>query len=120
MGEVDDDPERLALLDALHPARDALETPSSPSRTAAGSRPSGLAEGDDGERVVDVEPAGEPEVELAAARGAVVGDRAGRAASSLDAGGADVGRGLGAVGEDPRPGLVGHPDERARPTGRRR
>ena len=40
VGVVDDDPERLAAVEALHPARDAGDARRGPSRTAAGSRPS--------------------------------------------------------------------------------
>src|SRR3954447_1674860 len=62
MGVVDDHPERLALVDPLHPAGhagDALET--RPNRI--GREPETLAERDDRERVVDVEAAGKSQVE---------------------------------------------------------
>ena len=87
-------------------ARDAR-----PSRTCAGSRPDGLAEGDDRQRVVDIEPADQLEIEGRRARRRLVGD-AQAASVLLDAGRADVGRFVRAVGEDAGTGLLGHPDER--------
>ena len=62
VGVVDDDAERLARVDRLHPARDALD-----GLEAGADRgrvePEPLAERDDRERVVGVEPAGEAELE---------------------------------------------------------
>ena len=49
-------------------------TDSRPARTAAGFEPERLAERDDREGVVDVEPAGETELEVRRARWRVVGD----------------------------------------------
>ena len=63
VGVVDDDAERLAGVDPLHPAGDAghrLEAPADRGRIEVPR----LAEGDDRERVVDVEPAGEPELQV--------------------------------------------------------
>ena len=118
VGEVDDDPERLAELDALHPAghdRDRGEAVADGRRIEADR----LAEGDDREGVVDVEPADEPEVDGRRARRRVVGDPQ-AALVLLDAGRADVGGRVGAVGQDPGAGLLGDADERAGATDRRR
>ncbi len=88
-------------------------TRSTLARPAAdGSRvqPEGLAQGDDGEGVVDVEAADEPEVDRGVTGGAR--DLGVEARGVLgDPGGPDVGGGLGAVGDDLRPRLAGHADE---------
>ena len=90
VGEVDDDPERLAGVDGLHPARhalDGLESRADRRRV----EPEPLAEGDHRERVVGVEPAGEADLERGGAGAALVGD-AQPPAVLLDAGEPDVGR----------------------------
>ena len=75
VGEVDDDPERLAELDALHPTRARPATDARPVADGGRVEPERLAEGDDRERVVDVEPAGEAQVDASPRPiGRVVGD----------------------------------------------
>ena len=71
-----------------------------------------LAEGDDRQRVVDVEPPDQLEVDGRRARRRVVGDPE-AARVLLDARRADVGGGVGAVGQDPGAGLLGDADEGA-------
>ena len=110
--EVDDDPERLTELDPLHPtgheghARQAL-----PDRRRV--EPDRLAERDDRQGVVDVEPPDELEVHGGRPGRGLIGD-AEPPGVLLDAGRADVGGRVRAVGQDARTGLLGHPDERAR------
>ena len=65
--EVDHDAERLAHVHSFHPARHAGDAGQAVA-DAAGIEPECLAEGDHGERVVDVEAAGEREVERRLAR----------------------------------------------------
>ena len=62
VGVVDDHRERLALVDPLHPARDALHG-LEPGPDGGRVQAEAVAQGDDRERVVDVEPAGEPELD---------------------------------------------------------
>ena len=63
VGVVDDDPERLAGIDPLHPARARPSTESRPGADGRRIEAERLAQGDDRERVVDVEAAGEAELE---------------------------------------------------------
>ena len=111
MGEVDDDAEWLAEVDPLHPPGHDRER-----REAVADRcrvePDRLAERDDRERVVGVEPADQLELERGRARRRVVRD-AEAAAVLLDPRGADVGRRVRAVGQDAGAGLLGDPDEGA-------
>ena len=111
VGVVDDDPERLAELDPLHPAGHAVDRREA---VADGRRvePDRLAEGDDRQRVVDVEPAGEPELERSR-RPTGRRRRCGGRGVLLDAGRPDVGGRVRAVGQDPGAGLLGDADERA-------
>ena len=91
VGEVDDHPERLAGVDALHPAGDAAQL-GEPDRTAAAVQAEDLAEGDDRQGVVDVEPTGQAQVEpRIPARGRELDVEAG--AILGDPHGADVGGG---------------------------
>ena len=111
VGEVDDDPERLAELDALHPPgdeRDRREAFADGRRV----KPDRLAERDDRQGVVDVEPPDELEVHGRGARRRVVGD-AQPPRVLLDAGRPDVGCRVGAVGHHPGARLLGDADERA-------
>jgi hypothetical protein len=64
MGVVDDDAEWLAAVHALHPARHSRHR--GKGGTDGGSiQFESLAEGDGGKGVVDVEPAGQPQIHLA-------------------------------------------------------
>ncbi len=104
VGVVDDDCERLAGLDALHPTRHTghrLE----PASDGCGVETERLAEGDDGKRVVDVEAAGEPEVEPGGRSRGVASSIRRRLASSSTRVGADVGARVRAVRDEPRAGL---------------
>ena len=64
MSVVDDDAERLAAVDSFHPAGDALHRrqPLEDERTV---QVQGLAQGHASQGVVNVEPAGQPQVHLA-------------------------------------------------------
>ena len=91
MRVVDDDPERLARIDALHPpghALDRLEAAADGGRV----KPEALAQRDHRERVVDVEPPGEPELQ-APGRPRRPRSRPGAARVLLDRGRPDVGGG---------------------------
>ena len=73
MRVVDDDRERLARVDPLHAAGDALDRLE--ARADRGRvEPEALAQGDDRQRVVRVETAGQPELEARVARRGGVGD----------------------------------------------
>ena len=101
VGVVDDDPERLADLDPLHPPRDRRRALRGPFADGARIQPDGLAERDDGERVVDVEPSGQPQRRASPApEGAVVRDPQ-AVGVLLDARGPDVGRRVRAVRQRP-------------------
>ncbi len=112
VGEVDDDPERLAGLDPFHPPghdRDRGEALADGGRV----EPDRLAERDDGERVVDVEPPDQAKVDRGRARRSVVGDPQ-AVLVLLDARRADVRGRVRAVGQDPGARFLGDADERAR------
>ena len=67
VGEVDDDPERLAgSTRSIRPGTDG--EPGEPRRDGGRVQPDGLAERDHREGVVDVEPSGEPQGQGRAAR----------------------------------------------------
>ena len=119
VGEVDDHPERLAELDALHPAGHELER-RQPVADRRRVEPDRLAEGDDRERVVGVEPPGEPQLERAGTRWGLVGD-AQAAGVLLDPRRADVRRRVRPVASGrgrPPPGST--PMKRPGRRGRRR
>ncbi len=84
-----------------------------PRRTAAGSRPSGLAEGDDGQRVVDVEAPDELEVDRGRPRRRRDGDpEAARRPPRPGSARTSAAR-VRAVGQHPRAGLLGRPPMKA-------
>ena len=99
-------------VDPLHPARARPATEARPSRTAAGSSPSASPRATTASALWTLNRPASRRSSVAAPDGAVVGDPE-AAAVLLDAGRADVGGGIGAVGEDPGAGLLGDADERA-------
>ena len=111
MSEVDDDPVRLAELDAFHPAghdRDAGEAVTDGRRV----EPDRLAERDHGKGVMNVEAPHEAEVHGGAPGRRVIGDPQ-PTLVLLDTGRPDVRGRVRAIRQDPRPGLLRDTDEGA-------
>jgi hypothetical protein len=109
VGEIDHHAEGLAEVDPFHAPRDDVDARQSLADTH-GLEAERLAERDHRERVVDVEATRQVEIDRRVARGR--GHVGVEPACVLgDARRPDVGRRLGAVGEDARPGAAGRPDE---------
>ncbi len=96
---VDDDGERLAGIDPLHPARHAGRVRAAPTRRDATSSPSASIAPKRGQRIRDVEPARQADADVAMpARRLEMESRAGRV--RLQVAGAQVGGNVDAVGDD--------------------